>query len=237
MKARYRNTIIGFIWVVLNPILMYLVQAFVFKKFLKLDLPNYYIFLLGGLLPWIFINSCWDSCTSVIVNSSNLLKSFQISPFVILLSALLDNIINFLAALILTIVPMLLISNTYSYNLLLLPLAFIVLILFTSITTSILAILNVFYRDIKYVTNFLMSILFFLTPIFYPLSYIPQHLQWVVSINPFYMIIAPFRSCLYNEGMTTTLLLLAKGGVVVIALAALLNIIWKNKKNELFHKI
>ena len=61
MKARYRKTMIGFFWVVLGPILMYSVQAFVFQKFLKLELHNYYLFLLGGLLPWIFITSSWDS--------------------------------------------------------------------------------------------------------------------------------------------------------------------------------
>lgn len=237
MKARYRKTIIGFFWVVLNPIIMYSVQAFVFQKFLKLDLPNYYLFLLGGLLPWIFITSSWDSCTPSIVSSSSILKSFQISPLIILASAILDNFINFIAAFTIIVIPTLIYSQNFSINLLFLPLALLLLMSFTFISTAILATLHVFYRDIKYVTNFMMSLLFFLTPIFYPVNFIPPHYQWIVHLNPLYMVIAPFRASLYGAESLEITVMLLKSLALTLVLAGLFIKIWNNKKNELFLKL
>jgi ABC-type polysaccharide/polyol phosphate export permease len=237
MKARYRKTVIGFLWVVLNPILMYSVQAIVFKKFLKLDLPNYYIFLLGGLLPWLFINSTWDSCTTAIVNASALLKSFQISPLVILSSSILDNLINFLAAFIILGIPAILYEQSFSTSILFLPVSLFILIVFTVVTTALLATLHVFYRDIKYVTHFSMSVLFFLTPIFYPPSFIPENYRWIVDINPLYIIIAPIRLCLVDGNISDILQVQFKGLIFISLLVLIFIRIWKKKKNEIFLKL
>lgn len=237
MKARYRKTIIGFLWVVLNPILMYSVQAFVFQKFLKIDLPYYYLFLLGGLLPWIFINSSWDSSTPSIVSNASILKSFQISPMIILSSSILDNFINFLTAFTILVIPALIFAGSFQLSLLMLPLAAITLMLFTLISTAILAILHVFYRDVKYVTHFLMSVLFFLTPIFYPQTFVPAKYQWLVELNPIYLIIKPFRASIYGGAVTEILFMLLKANSFTFLLLLLFIKIWKNKKNELFLKL
>lgn len=237
MKARYRKTFVGFAWVVLNPILMYSVQSLVFKKFLQIDHPEYYLFLLGGLLPWIFINSSWDTCTTTITNASQVIKSFQISPLIILASSLLDCFINFFAAFFIMVIPTLLISQVFSINLMLLPLSISILVLFTVTTTSIFSILHVFYRDIKYVTHFAMSLLFFLTPIFYPPDYIPSSLQWIVNYNPIYIIIAPFRGCLYGGAIREILILQSQGLIISIILLGLFVRLWQKKKNELFLKL
>lgn len=236
-KARYRKTVIGFLWVILNPILMYAVQALVFKKFLKLDMPHYHIFLLGGLLPWLFINSTWDTCTGAIVNSAPLLKSFRISPLIILASAILDNFINFLASFTFLLIPTLILGQLFSNNLFLLPISIILLVLFTLFTTSILAVLHVFYRDIKYVTSFIMSIAFYLTPIFYPKSYIPENYQWILSINPIFIVIEPFRACLYDGKINEIISMQAKSLVIVMALYFITKKLWEKKKNELFLKL
>jgi lipopolysaccharide transport system permease protein len=237
MKARYRKTIVGFFWVVLNPILMYSVQAIVFTKFLKLDLPNYYVFLLGGLLPWIFINSSWDSCITSIVTASPILKSFQISPLVILSSAILESFVNFIAAFLILLIPTLLLSETYSLNLLLLPISLLLLIMFTIVSTSLLATLHVFYRDVKYVTQFAMSILYFLTPIFYPTSFIPENYQWIIDVNPLYILIEPFRACIYNGSTSEIVMMQLKGLALVLVLLLIFNKFWSKKKNALFLKL
>ncbi len=237
MKARYRKTIVGFFWVVLNPILMYSVQAVVFTKILKLDLPDYYLFLLGGLLPWIFINSSWESCITSIVTASPILKSFQISPLVILSSAILESFVNFIAAFIILLIPTLIYSGTYSLNLLLLPFSLLLLILFTIVSTSLLATLHVFYRDVKYVTQFAMSILYFLTPIFYPESFIPENFRWIIHFNPLYILIEPFRACIYNGSTPEILLMQLKGLVLVSVLLLIFNKFWSKKKNALFLKL
>jgi lipopolysaccharide transport system permease protein len=237
MKARYRKTFIGFVWVVLNPILMFSVQALVFKKFLQINHPEYYLFLLGGLLPWIFINSSWDTCTTTIANASQVIKSFQISPLVIVASAILDCFVNFSAAFTIMLIPTILLSGGVSSSLALLPFSILLLILFTVSSTAIFAVLHVFYRDIKYVTHFAMGLLFFLTPIFYPPDYIPNSLQWIINFNPIFIIIAPFRSCLLEGDFLEILVMLAKGLLLGILTTLLFVKLWQKKKNELFLKL
>lgn len=237
MKARYRKTFIGFVWVVLNPILMFSVQALVFKKFLQIDYPDYYLFLLGGLLPWIFINSAWETCTTTIANSSQVIKSFQISPLVILASALLDCFINFSAAFTIIVIPTLLLSQNISPSLLFLPLSIGILVVFTVASTTLFSVLHVFYRDIRYVTQFAMSLLFFLTPIFYPPDYVPSSLQWIINLNPIYLIIAPFRGSLYGGSIHEILSFQFKGLILSLIILGLFLKLWQKKKNELFLKL
>lgn len=238
LKSRYRQTSIGFFWVILSPLLMYSVQAFVFQRVLKINLDNYSLYLLGGLLPWIFISFTWDTTISCLVNASSLLKGIQLSPQTVLCSSILDNFINFIAGFILILIPVLFYTREFNLNLFLLPLALLLILLFTVFTTGILAILYVFYRDIKYVTNFGMSLLFFLTPIFYPASLVPENYQIFVEINPIYIVINPFRSAVYGEVEVMSLLwMLLKSSALIIVSYFLLISLWKRKKNELYLKI
>lgn len=161
IKSRYRKTWAGFIWVILNPLLMFGVQSLVFKKFLKLDIPDYFLFLLGGLLPWIFLTTTIQMGTPVFVTQSQLLRSFKINPMVILSSQVLDGFINFIASFILILLPLYLLSDRSFLSLLLLPIALIPLFLGTLGLTITLSILNVFFRDLNFVMGFLFSLLFF----------------------------------------------------------------------------
>lgn len=237
LKARYRKTALGLVWVVINPILLYSVQAIVFKIFLKLEVPNYSIFLLGGLLPWIFINSCWDATTPALINSANILKNYNISPLVVIGASILDNFINFAIAFTLLLSVTLLFTDALTLKVLLLPLSVLILFLFVVFSTAILSVLHVFYRDVRFVTNFMMSILYFITPIFYPASFIPEAFRWIINFNPLYLIISSFRSCLYQDEVKTIIKYQLISIGFIILLAVVFNYIWKSKKNELLLRV
>jgi ABC-type polysaccharide/polyol phosphate export permease len=211
VKARYRRTFAGFIWVLLNPLLQFGVQSLVFKQFLKLQIPNYYLFLLGGLLPWIFITSTLQMGTPIFVTQSHLLKSFKISPMVIIASQILDNFINFMASVLLILTPVYLFSEQPLFNILALPIAIVPLVLTTAALTVTLAIQNVFYRDINFVIGFVLSIVFFLTPVFYPRAYVPDNLRWIVDWNFLVYIIEPFRILFLAPSWAEFLLAVARG--------------------------
>jgi ABC-type polysaccharide/polyol phosphate export permease len=222
VKARYRRTFAGFIWVLMNPLLQFGVQSLVFKQFLKLQIPNYYLFLLGGLLPWIFITTTIGMGTPIFVSQSHLLRSFKISPMVILASQILDNFFNFLISVALILTPFYVMSDQPLYNILAVPIAIIPLILTTAALTVILAILNVFYRDINFVIGFVISILFFLTPVFYPRDYVPEHFRWIIDWNFLVYIIEPFRTLFVAPSWEEFFLSVVKGlgvsaGMIVLA--------------------
>lgn len=237
IKSRYRKTWAGFLWVIMNPILMFGVQAIVFKKFLKLDMPDYFLFLLGGLLPWIFFTSTVQMGTPVFVNQAHLLRSFKINPWVVLGAQVLDSFFNFLVTFLLVLLPLYLWSDKSIITLLFLPVALIPLLIGTLTITITLSILNVFYRDINFVMGFIFSLLFFLTPIFYPREYVPSEFQWMISCNPFFYFIIPFRVLLYTNDVMTLFPVFVKSIAVCVGSTGLSIFVWKKKQNEFYRRL
>lgn len=236
LKSRYRKTFAGFIWVVMNPLLMFGVQSLVFKTFMRIELPNYYLYLLGGLLPWIFFSSTVQMGTPVFVNQAPLLRSFRINPMVLLGSQVLDNFINFLAGFLIILLPFYYSAGKAIFPLLGLPLAMIPLLLGALSLCITLSTINVFFRDTNFVMGFVFNILFYLTPIFYPREYIPQNWQWMVEVNPAVYLLDPFRSLLYYQGEGFILSLIKATGVAaLLGISALL--VWKRKRNGIYNKL
>lgn len=236
LKSRYRKTFAGFIWVVLNPLLMFGVQSLVFKTFMKIDVPNYHLFLLGGLLPWIFFSSTVLMGTPVFVSQSHLLRSFKINPMVILSSQVLDNFINFMASFTLILLPFYLTTGKDLTNLLLLPIALIPLLIGTLSLCITLSTINVFFRDTNFVMGFILNLLFYITPVFYPKDFIPANWAWIVNFNPAVYLLEPFRSVIYFDG-SVFWPAIAKGFVVSLLLAAVAVVTWKRKRNGFYHKL
>lgn len=237
LKARYRKTWAGFLWVILNPIMMFGVQSLVFKKFMKIDMPDYFLFLLGGLLPWIFFTTTVQMGTPIFVSQAQLLRSFKINPWVILASQVMDNFINFLASFILITMPFYFLSQKSLINLFFLPLALIPLLIGTLSVTVILSLLNVFYRDINFVMNFFFSLLFFLTPIFYPRHFVPAQYHLLIDLNPVIYMIEPFRTLILGNGLTDFAINLGKSLLSAGVLAGYAYIVWKRKQNDFYRKL
>lgn len=236
LKSRYRKTFAGFIWVVLNPLLMFGVQSLVFKHFMRIEVPDYYLFLLGGLLPWIFFSSTIQMATPLFVAQSYLLRSFKINPMVIIGAQILDNFINFLASLFITLIPFYLFSGHNATPLLLLPLALLPLLIGTLALSITLSILNVFYRDTNFVMGFVFSLLFYLTPIFYPKIYVPEKWHWMVDVNPIVYLLEPFRRIVYF-GASDFWLTFLQGISVSLAMGVIAYLVWKRKRNVFYHKL
>lgn len=236
LKTRYRNTSLGFLWVLLNPILIYGAQSYAFGLILRLDVSHYNLFLVTGLIPWIFITQSIDMTTSSILVSAPILKSLPIHPVVIVISSVLDNFINFLAAFLILLVPLYINSGFAMQRLLLYPLTFILLTIAVCCLSFLLAMLQVFYRDSRYVVSLFLSISFFITPIFYPITFVPADMRWIVDYNFLYYFIRPFRS-VFNGEFTT---FLSDTGVALLidSLLVLVSVyIWKKFRASLYFRI
>ncbi|MEK6579635.1 MAG: ABC transporter permease [Bdellovibrionota bacterium] len=235
MTIRYRGTVAGFFWVILNPILMYTVQAFIFKYFLKVSVPHYPLFLLSGLLPWIFLTSSLDTGIPVLQNSKELLCNFKLSPEILICASVLDNGINFFSAFVLVLIPMFFFVDIQGLGLLLLPFALFQFVIGTASLVWLLSVMNVFYRDIRFVTQFGCNILYFMTPIFYPIEMIPAQYRWFAHLNPIYRMIAPVRDCLIQFSFEKFIIDWLAGLTTSLLLLSLSTIQWKKRKNEFFY--
>ena len=237
MKSRYRKTIAGFLWVILNPILTFTVQALIFKNILRVNVSNYYLFLLSGVVPWIFLTSTLNMTVSSFVVNRPVFMAFKIDPRIFILSQSIDNLITFIASF-----SVLLFINSdlsiFLYWKIPMFLLSIGLICFATFFLSfLLAILHVFMRDTQFILQFILNLAYFITPIFYPKELIPERLQWVVSFNPLFIIIKPFQSIFWKYDLHLFALDFFRALVLTTILILACAIYWRRKKNEIYFRL
>ncbi|MCM2277027.1 MAG: ABC transporter permease [Oligoflexia bacterium] len=237
LKSRYRNTASGFLWVILNPLILYGVQSYIFRTVLNIRIQDYSLFLLSGLLPWIFINQSLEMSASILVNSGKLLKSYPINPIVCLLAQIIDNTINFLAGFLLIFAFTILFAPVPIGRLAILPVP--VLLLFVSIFSLswLLATVQVFFRDTRFLLTFVLNISFFLTPIFYPPELIPAEHRWLLALNPFNHIIAPFRAVVHPASEIPLLPSLVASATLAFGLFLVASYFWRKTRNAVFFNL
>ena len=217
---------------------MFGVQSIVFRKILRINLPDYYLFLVGGLIPWIFMSQTISMSATTLTTSSGILKAFRLHPSVLVNSSFFDNLFNFIIATILITGPVVMLSEVGpQLGILLAPITLIPLVIGCYALSYLVAILNVFYRDTSFVLNFVFSILFFLTPIFYPIEFVPVEMRWIIDLNPFYHFINPYRYSLYQPLSTDVIGLWLKAMTYAMGILTVTVFYWRKKKNELFISI
>ncbi len=237
MKGRYRNTIAGVLWVMINPLILFGVHALIFKYILKLNVDRYFIFLLGGILPWVYIHGTISQTVHSLITMRESLLSFQIHPISVIISKSIDNFINFLIPFFFLMVVL---ADQASYNpmgLLFLPIALIILFIGVTSLAIFLSVLQVFFRDTEYISNFMLSIMFFLTPIFYPRHLIPEKYQILVDLNPFYSFIRTFTVTLWDFNYEALFASIINGGAFMIGSVLLARFLWRKTRNELYINI
>lgn len=237
LKARYRNTFAGLIWVVLSPIIIFGAQSLAFKVFLKLNIRDYPLFLLSNLLPWIFLTSSIQMCASLLEVKRLIVRSYQINPQIFIAAQVLDNLINFVLSFLILLVPCLFISEFNPIGLLyLIPSLFLLLVTAFSFS-ALVSILQIFHRDLKFVINFMLSVVFFITPIFYPLEYIPENMRFIVDYNILYIALNPIHIALYNFDYSALHIALLKATALAGVSFYFVNLLWKKKKNDFYQQI
>jgi ABC-type polysaccharide/polyol phosphate export permease len=199
LKNRYRNTLIGVSWVLFQPLAQFAIQAFAFAYVLKIDYPNYTVFLLSGLLPWLFIVSTIDMTIGNFINHAYVFKAISINPAAFLVAQALDNFLVFNAGFFVAALYLATIVDVQLLGLWGAAFAGFFLLLFVTGVSLILSIIQVFFRDFRYVINFVTSALFFATPISYPLSFVDAKYRSFLASNPAYIVIQPFRDSLLGS--------------------------------------
>lgn len=235
IKSRYRNTFAGLLWVVMSPILMFTAQGFAFRFVLKIHYENYPLFLLSGLLPWIFFNTSVVMCTTSMTAQSRLFKSFPLHPLAVLVATILDNLINFALSFVLILVPLVAFTpKTNLLNFALIPVPLLSLFVATVALAWLLASLQVFFWDTKFIVDFVASIAFYLTPIFYPAEFVDPSYRWFVANNPFALLIDPIQLLSRAQLPEDYLSRLALSYLVSLSLLCAAALFWYRKKNSVY---
>lgn len=199
LKARYANSFLGIFATVINPLLIAFIITFVFKNIINTQVHNYQLFILSGILPWLFFSSAVTESAASIINQQNILKQFTFPRQILPLSSVLVNFFNFLIGLI-VVLPFFIFSNPKV--LVLLPILLFILILYFIFASGIglfASMINVFYRDFNYLLGSILMFWLWMTPVFYTTDMIPRQFHWIFNINPMTHFVNSYQNILFKS--------------------------------------
>ena len=196
-SIRYKQSFIGILWAVLQPLSMMLLFTFVFTyiKPVKFSDYPYVLFLYSALLPWSFFSSSVNYAVPSLTNHYNLITKIYFPREILPLSGIVVAVIDFFIASLVYIVLLIIFKAEITWNVFWFIPLFLLLVIFASSICLISSALNVYYRDVKLATGFVIQLWFFATPIFYSIDKVSLKLKLVLFLNPLTFIIENMRRC------------------------------------------
>lgn len=195
LKLKYRRSVLGYLWSVLNPLFIMIIMAIVFSHmFGRGNISNFPVYLMSGQVMFNFMNLTTKGSIQSINGSASLLKKTYVPKYVFTVSKVFSGVIDCVFSMGALLIVMLFTQGDFSWRLLLFPAVLIQNFVFTLGLSLFLAATNVFFRDIQYIYNAITTAWLYLTPMFYPVEALPDTLQYAVShFNPMYSYVSQFR--------------------------------------------
>ena len=202
-KIRYRNSVLGFLWSLLNPLSMMVILSLVFSLLLKSGIQDFPIFVLTALLPWRFFSIGTMQSAGSIAGNPSLVKKVYLPRHILVLTSNLASFVSFLMEFAALLPVMIALGMRVTLDILLLPAVMIIEFLVVLGISLALAALNVFYRDFYQIWDIALQLGLFLSPVFYDPSIIPERYQFYYSLNPITGIIESTRKILFYNVLPT----------------------------------
>lgn len=201
--AKYKRSVLGILWSLLNPLLTMLVLTIVFSFLFRFDIDNYPVYLLSGQIIFTLFSEVTNLCMSSVTGAAALMKKVSVPKYIFPLSRALSSLVNFGFSFIALILVMLITQAPFHPQMLFAPVAVFYVFVFSTGIGLILSAAVVFFRDITYLYGILLTAATYFTPLFYPISIIPDRFRWIISINPLYHFVECFRTCAIYGGIPT----------------------------------
>jgi ABC-type polysaccharide/polyol phosphate export permease len=195
LKLRYQDTLLGFVWTLLRPLLLSLVLYFALGRVLDVGVDDYHLFLLSALFPWTWLQTSVTLATGSFVGNGPLLKKVRFPRVVLPFSIVLFNLVHFVLSV--PILLVLLAAAGYEPDWVwLIGLPFLALVELALLfgLVLIVASLTVFMRDLEHLVEVFFTLLFYVTPVLYPVSRVPDGWGWVMKVNPAAPLVEGWRS-------------------------------------------
>jgi lipopolysaccharide transport system permease protein len=220
LKLRYRGSLLGIAWSMLNPLAQLVVFSFVFQSVLPLDIPNYTIFLFIGLLVWNWFQTSLMGASTVMLESRALIKQPTFPPTILPIVIVTANLLQLLLALPILFFFMGLLKIPFGLPMLLLPIVLALQMLLTLGLAYLMATFHVFFRDTQHLVGVFLFLFFYLTPVFYNADVIPVKYQALYRLNPMLQLLEAYRMILL-DGVWPDVVSLLLLGVASVALLVL----------------
>lgn len=212
IKIKYKRSILGIIWSVLNPLLTMTVISIVFSHFFKFQIENFPVYLLTGLIIFNFLSEATNIAMTSILNNAQLLKKVYIPKYIFPLAKALSSSVNLFFSLTALLIIVLFTGVEINLVTFLFPIPLIYTLLFVIGLSLILSSCVVFFRDIEHLYGVVLTAWMYMTPIIYPVEIIPEKYMFLIKVNPLYYFVDYMRQIiLYNTTPSFELNLICLG--------------------------
>lgn len=216
LRIRYKRSALGFLWALLNPLLMLVILTVVFSTIVRLSVDKYAVFLISALLPWTFFSQTLSYSTESLIGNGELLKKVRVDKTIFPFAAVVSNLINFLLSLVPLALILVVLRFPFHWTWIYLPVPLVGLVLFTAGCSLFCAAANVFFRDVGHIVQIVLTGWFYLSPVIYSLDFIPERYRLLLRLNPMVYILHGFRLAIYNGRLPS-----AQSAVLSVAVGSL----------------
>lgn len=229
IKIKYRRSVLGVLWTLLNPLFMMVVLSVVFSNLFRMDIENFPLYLLSGQLVFNFFSDSTTNSMSAVIGNASLIKKIYVPKYLFVISRVFSSFINLMASFTALLLVMVAMRAELHWTVLLIPIPLMLLVLFCLGIGLILSAITVKFRDIMHLYSVFTTALMYLTPVIYPMSMLPDWLRPIVRLNPITNILIMFRDVMLNNSLLDLKSFML---AVVEAMAALAVGLWVFYKNQ-----
>lgn len=203
LKVKYRRSVLGYLWSVLNPLLMMIVISTVFSYMFRYEIENYALYLLSGQLIYNFYSDATNSSMNAILGSSSLIKKVHVPKYIFPIAKTLSSFVNLIFSLVAIIIMFIITDAPITPVVFLFPLPLFYLLLLCIGIGLILSVVTVYFRDMLHLYGVFLTALMYFTPIFYPVSVLPEYAFNLMKFNPLYHLVDMFRNIMLYGNFPT----------------------------------
>jgi lipopolysaccharide transport system permease protein len=200
LKLKYKKSVLGFLWSLMAPASTALIYYMIFKFVMKVSIPNYITFILMGILPWNFFLTCLSGGLDSLVTNHNLLNKIPLPIHSLPFAEVLTAFINFSLSLPVVLIAALIFQAPVTWNYLLIPAFLFFLVMQCYAYALILSVGYVYLKDLRHAMSIGTQLLFYLTPVLYKIEMVPEHLRFLIYLNPLSMIFSSLN-LIVSEGI------------------------------------
>lgn len=201
IKIKYRRSVLGVLWTVLNPLLMMVILYVVFSKLFRFEIENYAIYILSGQVLFNYYQMATTDAMVAILGNASLIKKVYLPKYILVLAKILSGAVNLAASFAALMIVIVITGGRITLMFFMAVIPLICLIIFAMGIGLILAAYTVRFRDIQHLYSVFCMGLFYLTPVIYPSSILPEYMKQVVYYNPLTRMIEPFRTIVMENAV------------------------------------
>jgi len=218
LRGKYKKSLLGILWSFLNPLLQVTVYVIILPFVFKTEESNFLIFVLCGVIPWNWFSSAASLATTCVTSEAGLINKVYFPREIMPLSSVISTLINFLISCVIIVIFALIFGIGITWHIVFLPFIILVEFIFIYAVTLLVSALNVFARDIQFIVQFGLNLLFYATPVLYNTDVFPNTIKWIFKLNPLSQIILSFKDIFYYHSIPQigNLLIVLLGSTILL---------------------